>query len=86
MNTKIPIRIDGIPTRTSAEKRMTLAERRPPNSLDVDGGEDADRDRDERRQQDHLDRPEDRGRRPSADPERPRRLGQEVDVQGAGAR
>ena len=33
VNTKIPIRIDGIPTRTSAEKRMMLAERRPPNSL-----------------------------------------------------
>ena len=33
VNTKIPIRIDGMPTRTSAAKRMAVAERRPPNSL-----------------------------------------------------
>ena len=32
VNTKIPIRIDGIPTSTSAQKRTIRAERRFPNS------------------------------------------------------
>jgi hypothetical protein len=33
VNTKIPMRIDGIPTITSAEKRMARAERDELNSL-----------------------------------------------------
>ena len=33
VKTKMPMRIDGMPTITSAAKRMTAADRRPPNSL-----------------------------------------------------
>ena len=68
VNTKIPIRIDGMPTSTSAANRMSAADRRSPNSRDVDRREDAERNGDDRGQSDQLEGAEDRGDAPPPTP------------------